>query len=107
MARARARGERTERRLTIREAATRLGLHEQTVRKYIRAGLIRTFTTPSVSKFGVRHRILEVDLEKFVARQLRGNPRIDAPRIEDKAGGNGPDWTDEAPNNSDDRKGAD
>lgn len=82
--------QRPERRLTIRDAARRLGLHEQTVRKYIRRGLIRTFTTPSVSKFGVRHRILEADLEKFIARHLRGPARIEAPAIE-RAEGNGED----------------
>lgn len=70
-----------ERRLTIQEAARRLGLHEQTVRKYVKRGLIRTLKTPSVSKFGHRHRILESDLQKFVARHLQGPDRIEAPRI--------------------------
>ncbi len=76
----------TDRRLTIQQTARRLGLHEQTVRKYIRRGLIRTFTTPSTSKFGVRHRILEADLERFIARHIRGPARITAPTIEEKLG---------------------
>ena len=70
-----------ERRLTIQEAALRLGLHEQTVRKYVKRGLIRTLKTPSVSKFGHRHRILESDLAKFVARHLEGPDRIESPKI--------------------------
>ncbi len=69
------------RRLSVIEAATKLGVHPQTLRKYIRAGQLRAFQTPSVSKFGVRHRILEADLESFIARHVRPS-RIQAPPID-------------------------
>ena len=68
-------------RLTIQQCARRLGVHEKTVRRYVRKGLLRTFTTPAVSKYGVRHRILEADLERFIARHLVGPTRIESPRI--------------------------
>lgn len=71
----------TERRLTIRQCASRLGVHEKTVRRYVARGLLRTFSTPAVSKYGVRHRILETDLERFIARHLVGPTRIESPRI--------------------------
>ncbi len=71
----------TARRMTVVQAAARVGLHPQTIRRYIRKGLLRTFQSPSPSKFGRRHRILEADLEKFIARHL-GPVRIPAPPIE-------------------------
>lgn len=76
-------------RLTVPQCARRLGIHEQTVRKYIRRGLLRAIKTPSVSKFGGRHLISLTDLQKFEHRHLIGPDRIEAPRIE--SGGNGAD----------------
>ena len=76
-------------RLTVPQCARRLGIHEQTVRKYIRRGLLRAIKTPSVSKFGGRHLISLVDLQKFERRHLIGPDRIEAPRID--SGGNGAD----------------
>ncbi len=73
---------RPERMLTLQDAAQRIGVHEQTVRKYIRAGLLRALKTPSVSKFGGRFRIAETDLEKFRARHMTTLDRIPAPAIE-------------------------
>lgn len=70
------------RRLTLQQAARRLGVHEQTLRRYIKRGLIRSMVTPAVSKFGRRHRILESDLDKFARRHLVGPERIEAPPIE-------------------------
>lgn len=68
--------------LTLQDAAERIGVHEQTVRKYIRAGLLRALKTPSVSKFGGRFRIAETDLEKFRARHMTTLRPIVAPQIE-------------------------
>jgi excisionase family DNA binding protein len=68
--------------LTLQQAAGRIGVHEQTLRKYIRAGLLRAFKTPSVSKFGGRFRIAEADLEKFRARHMTTTAPIAAPSIE-------------------------
>ena len=79
-------------RLTIQQAADRMGVCHQTVRRWIRKGLLRSFTTPAVSKYGVRHRILEADLAKFQARHFVGPDRIEAPRIVGGEGsGNGAD----------------
>ena len=73
---------RHDRMLTLQDAAQRIGVHEQTVRKYIRAGLLRALKTPSVSKFGGRFRIAETDLEKFRARHMTTLDRIPAPAIQ-------------------------
>jgi excisionase family DNA binding protein len=79
-------------RLTLQQAADRLGIHDQTLRRYIRRGLLRAFKTPSVSKFGGRYRILATDLEKFRARHLVGPDRIETPRIQGgEKTGNGKD----------------
>ncbi len=81
-----------EKRISIQECARRLGVHEKTVRRYVKRGLLRTFTTPAISKYGQRHRILETDLERFIARHLVGPTRIEAPRIlGGEKVGNGPD----------------
>lgn len=59
------------RRLSIGQVAIKLGLHPQTVRSYIEKGYLRAMVTPSPSKFGRRFRILDSDLDKFVARHLK------------------------------------
>lgn len=83
---------RQRQRLTLQQAADRLGIHDQTLRRYIRRGLLRAFKTPSVSKFGGRYRILAADLEKFRARHLVGPDRIETPKIQGgERSGNGPD----------------
>lgn len=80
------------RRLTLQQTANRLGVHENTVRRWMRKGLLRSMVTPSVSKYGQRHRFLESEVEKFAQRHLQGPSRIEAPRIESAAkGGNGKD----------------
>lgn len=79
-------------RLTIQQCARRLGVHEKTVRRYIRRGMLRSFTTPAISKYGIRHRILETELQRFTARRMVGPARIEAPRIlGGEKVGNGPD----------------
>ena len=80
MARTR-KAQQTDRRLSVAQAAERLGLHPQTVRRYIGRGILRAFQTPSPSKYGKRHRILESDLEVFVARHA-GPSHIDSPPID-------------------------
>ena len=83
---------RQRQRLSLQQAADRLGIHDQTLRRYIRRGLLRAFKTPSVSKFGGRYRILVADLEKFRARHLVGPTRIETPTIVGgERSGNGPD----------------
>ena len=72
----------SNRKHTLQQAAGRIGVHEKTLRKYIRAGLLRAFKTPSVSKFGGRFRIAELDLEKFRARHMTTTAPIAAPEIE-------------------------
>jgi len=64
---------RPDRMLTLQEAAGRIGVHEQTVRKYIRAGLLRALKTPSVSKFGGRFRLdfLSLRLENDAFKSMK------------------------------------
>ena len=94
-----------DRRLTIRECTERLGVHEKTVRRYVARGLLRTFSTPAVSKYGIRHRVLESELDKFVARHLVGPTRIEAPRILGTR--NPPPEASGTPENSDETSAAD
>lgn len=106
---------RDRRRLTLQQTAHRLGVHEQTIRRWMRKGLLRSMVTPAVSKFGQRHRFLESEVEKFAQRHLRGPARIEAPRVEalplkppsSSESGNGEDRTEPVQEKSQDASDAD
>lgn len=67
--------------LTVSEVARLLRRHPQTVRKYIRDGLLRSSHGPAISPNGHRHQIRPSDLAKFRARFMTPE-RIEAPAIE-------------------------
>ena len=56
--------------MTVRGAATRLGVGYSTIKNWIRLGRVRTTTTP-----GGHHRISDVEVERLLARQPAGAPR--------------------------------
>ncbi|HEX4568321.1 MAG TPA: TOBE domain-containing protein [Vicinamibacterales bacterium] len=56
--------------MTVRAAATRLGVGYSTIKSWIRLGRVRTTTTP-----GGHHRISDAEVERLLARQPAGAPR--------------------------------
>lgn len=52
----------TQARLTVREAARRLGVHENTIRNWIRAGYLNSVTLPGSGY----HRIPEDEVERLI-----------------------------------------
>jgi molybdopterin-binding protein len=63
--------------MTVREAATRLGVSYSTVKQWIHAGRIRTTQTP-----GGHHRVSDAEIDRLLAHQGHGRARKtrDAPR---------------------------
>jgi len=72
--------------VSIPEAARLLGVHEQTVRNWIRRNAIRAFHTPSPggSKYGQRWRITRDDIARFRVRNLNSTEPIRARKIRSK-----------------------
>jgi excisionase family DNA binding protein len=62
--------------MTIREAARRLGVHENTVRRYADRGLVRAVRLPS----GVR-RVHRADVERLQSGPAQRKPASDASAI--------------------------
>lgn len=56
--------------MTVRAAATRLGVGYSTMKSWIRLGRVRTTTTP-----GGHHRIADAEVERLLARQPASAPR--------------------------------
>jgi len=56
--------------MTVRAAATRLGVSYSTVKQWIHAGRIRTTQTP-----GGHHRVSDAEIDRLVARQGGGSKR--------------------------------
>jgi molybdopterin-binding protein len=56
--------------MTVREAATRLGVGYSTVKQWIHAGRIRTTQTP-----GGHHRISDAEIDRLSSHQGGGRPR--------------------------------
>lgn len=76
--------------LTVQEAARKLGWHHQTLRRYIRAGQLRVYVTPSTSPFGRRYKIHPRDLERLRARfytpeRIEALPIEEAPPVPQRA----------------------
>lgn len=67
---------------TVREAAEELGLCDHTIRRYLKAGLIRSMVTPSASKFGRRHRIPVAEIDRFRDVHMAGQAQLDGAEIE-------------------------
>jgi len=63
--------------MTVRAAATRLGVSYSTVKQWIHAGRIRTTQTP-----GGHHRVSDAEIDRLAAHQGSGRPRKarEAPR---------------------------
>lgn len=59
----------TDAALNKRQAAERIGVSHRTVTRLVEAGQIRAF------KVGAQVRILESDLDKFIAAQLKAGVR--------------------------------
>jgi molybdopterin-binding protein len=56
--------------MTVRVAATRLGVGYSTIKNWIRLGRVRTTTTP-----GGHHRISDAEVDRLLARQPVSAPR--------------------------------
>ena len=56
--------------MTVRAAATRLGVSYSTVKQWIHAGRIRTTQTP-----GGHHRVSDAEIDRLVAHQGGGSKR--------------------------------
>jgi len=56
--------------MTVRAAATRLGVGYSTIKSWIRLGRVRTTTTP-----GGHHRISDAEVERLLGRQPGSAPR--------------------------------
>ena len=56
--------------MTVRAAATRLGVGYSTMKGWIRLGRVRTTTTP-----GGHHRISDAEVERLLARRPASGPR--------------------------------
>ena len=57
--------------LSVPDAAERIGVHQQTIRDWIKAGHVGTY------KAGRHHRVKLAELENFLARDGKAPPTID------------------------------
>lgn len=69
-------------RLSLPQAARFLGIHAQTLRHYVREGLIRADVNPSPSPQGRRYRFTKRDLIAFREAHRVGPDRVEDPQIQ-------------------------
>lgn len=65
--------------LTVRDAATRLGVAYSTLKRWVHTGHVRTMRTE-----GGHHRVSEVEVERLLARQQPAAPRRSATSTPDE-----------------------